>query len=198
MFDKMKNILIVCALERETDNQLEGYNVLYTGVGKINATFSLINYFNRMICGPWVNPEEAKQRLPETVINFGTAGSRNIPIGRLVECTSFIQRDMDARGLGFNEFETPFSKDTPVILSNGEGFTCGTGDNFVENTKNESELIDVFDMEAYALANVCDKFNVPFRCWKYITDNADEKSSKDWNENISDGIIKFKNEFDKK
>ena len=51
-------------------------------------------------------------------------------------------------------------------------------------------------MESYALAKVCSKFNIPFRCWKYITDNADEKSPKDWEENLSDGIVKFKNEFD--
>ena len=192
MIDKEKT-LIVCALEQETNNELQEYNVLYTGVGKINATFSLVNYFNRITNGPWVSPKEAKQGLPEIVINFGTAGSKNIPIGKLIECTSFIQRDMDARGLGFDEFETPFCKDIPIILSNGKGFTCGTGDNFVENTKNESKLIDVFDMEAYALANVCNRYNVPFISYKYITDNANESSSKDWLEHIADGIIEFKN-----
>ena len=32
-------ILIVCALEVETQEQLNDYDVLYTGVGKVNATY---------------------------------------------------------------------------------------------------------------------------------------------------------------
>ena len=35
------DILIVCALEIETQGQLEDYDILYTGVGKVNATFKL-------------------------------------------------------------------------------------------------------------------------------------------------------------
>ena len=45
MFGK-KDILIVCALEQETQGQLDNYfdderQILYTGVGKVNATFKL-------------------------------------------------------------------------------------------------------------------------------------------------------------
>ena len=41
-----KDILIVCALEQETQGQLDNYfdderQILYTGVGKVNATFKL-------------------------------------------------------------------------------------------------------------------------------------------------------------
>ena len=86
MFDKMKDVLIVCALEKETDNQLEGYNVLYTGVGKVNATYELTRHF-------------ITYGFPEIVVNYGTAGSRNLPIGELVECNRFVQRDMDVSGL---------------------------------------------------------------------------------------------------
>ena len=32
-----KKTLIVCALEVETQGQLDDYDVLYTGVGKVNA-----------------------------------------------------------------------------------------------------------------------------------------------------------------
>ena len=58
--------------------------------------------------------------------------------------------------------------------------------------ENEIDYIDVFDMEAYALAKVCHHYQVPFISFKYITDNADGSSSKDWEENCSDGIKKFK------
>ena len=33
-----KKTLIVCALKDETQGQLNDYDVLYTGVGKVNAT----------------------------------------------------------------------------------------------------------------------------------------------------------------
>ena len=36
-----KKILFVCALEVETQGQLKDYEVLYTGVGKVNSTFKL-------------------------------------------------------------------------------------------------------------------------------------------------------------
>ena len=38
-----KKTLIVCALEVETQGKLEDYDVLYTGVGKVNATYKLTN-----------------------------------------------------------------------------------------------------------------------------------------------------------
>ena len=38
-----KNVLIVSALEQETDGQLEGYRVLHTGVGKVNAAIKTDN-----------------------------------------------------------------------------------------------------------------------------------------------------------
>ena len=51
-------------------------------------------------------------------------------------------------------------------------------------------------MEAYELAKVCWKRNVDFISFKYITDNANEDSSKDWIEHLSDGIIKFREVMD--
>ncbi len=179
----MIDTLIVCALEQETNNQLPeyDYNVLYTGVGKVNATFELTKYF--MIYG-----------FPKLVINYGTAGSRDLPIGELVECGRFVQRDMDVSPLGFPRGTTPFDN-TPSILGD-DGLVVGSGDSFVTNKK-KYEGIDVFDMEAFSLSKVCSKWNIPFKCYKYITDNADEKSPNDWEQNVSDGILKFKEILDK-
>ena len=36
-----EDVLIVCALEIETQGEMDDYSVLYTGVGKVNATFKL-------------------------------------------------------------------------------------------------------------------------------------------------------------
>ena len=178
-----EDILIVCALEEETNGKLDDYNVIYTGVGKVNATYELTAelFFQMKL-----------SKVPKLVINFGTAGSKDIPIHTLVKCTKFIQRDMNTIPLGTRLGETPFEEDIPVSISfDSDGYICGTGDNFVEDV-NEEMYSDVFDMEAYALAKVCYKTGIDFISYKYITDNVNEKSANDWKENCSKGIEEFK------
>ena len=183
-----KRTLIVCALEVETQGQLEDYDVLYTGVGKVNATFELTRKFGKY--GSYIPYD--------MVINYGTAGSRKIKKGQLVDCTKFIQRDMDVTGLGFMRGETPFEQDPPFIIQQqniefnpiGRNATCGSGDNFAED---KSQYYgEVVDMEAYALAKVCYLYDVPFISFKYITDGADEQAHEDWEANLADGIVEFK------
>ena len=182
------NILIVCALEIETQGQLNDYDVLYTGVGKVNATYELTTHFGKI-----------GSHIPyDLVINYGTAGSRKIKKKTLVDCTKFIQRDMDVTGLGFMRGETPFELDPPLMLdfgitkynTIGRRATCGSGDSFVEDrTQYYGEVVD---MEAYALAKVCYLRDVPFVSFKYITDGADEQAHEDWEANLADGIKVFK------
>jgi adenosylhomocysteine nucleosidase len=74
----------------------------------------------------------------------------------------------------------------------GKNYTCGTGDSFVENIERGDSNIDVFDMEAYALAKVCYHYDMPFISFKYVTDNVNEHSPKNWKENCSDGVSEFK------
>jgi adenosylhomocysteine nucleosidase len=186
-----KDILIVSALEIETQGQLEDYRVLYTGVGKVNATLEL----TKVLQSAHLHylPE-----MPKLVINYGTAGSRKIKKKRLVDCTKFIQRDMDVTGLGFMRGETPFEQDPPFVIQQqnvefnpiGRNATCGSGDNFAED---KSQYYgEVVDMEAYALAKVCYLYDVPFISFKYITDGADEQAHEDWEANLADGIVVFK------
>jgi len=181
-----KDILIVCALKIETQGQLDDYNVLYTGVGKVNATYQLVNHLVKI------------QDVPKLIINYGTAGSRKIKKKTLVDCTKFVQRDMDVTGLGFMRGETPFESDPPLMLDFGitplnnikRRATCGSGDSFVEDrTQYYGEVVD---MEAYALAKVCYRYDIPFVSFKYITDGADEQAHEDWEANLADGIVVFK------
>ena len=46
-------------------------------------------------------------------------------------------------------------------------------------------------MEAYAIAKVCKLENIEFRCFKYISDNADENADNDWNKNLTKGASAF-------
>ena len=188
------HILIVSALEVETQGQLEDYRVLYTGVGKVNATLELTKVLQKAHL-------HYLPKMPELVINYGTAGSRELPIGELVDCTTFTQRDMDVSGMGFMKGQTPFENLVPIVLDYdhvefnpiGKKLRCGTGDNFVQT--NEDTYSDVFDMEAYALAKVCHHYDVPFISFKYVTDNANEHSAGDWKDNCSDGVREFKNKI---
>jgi adenosylhomocysteine nucleosidase len=198
MFGK-KDILIVCALEIETQGKLDNYfdderQILYTGVGKVNASLKLTQRLHSSHLH-YLPP------MPKLVINYGTAGSRELPIGELVDCTKFTQRDMDVTGMGFIKGQTPFENLTPMILDYdhvefnpiGKKLRCGTGDNFVQTDMDTYS--DVFDMEAYALAKVCHHYDVPFISFKYITDNANEHSAGDWVDNCSDGVREFKNKI---
>ena len=141
----MNKPLIVCALEVETQDQLKEYDVLYTGVGKVNATIRLMERLG----GIFLSREGAL--LPSVVINYGTAGSRRIEKKTLVDCTKFIQRDMDVTGLGFQRGETPFEDQPPIVLQTlspfnpiGRNLTCGTGDNFAEDkSQYYGEVVDL-------------------------------------------------------
>jgi adenosylhomocysteine nucleosidase len=163
--------LIVFALKEESQEVFSDYDVLFTGVGKVNAACALTRALSR--------------RRPPLVINMGTAGSRRHAGGTIVNCTKFIQRDMDVTALGFEKFKTPFS-DVPVMIEWGETVpglpagVCGTGDNF--DLSDGAGEFDAVDMEAYALAYVCRQENIPFLCLKYISDGADEGAKSDWYE----------------
>jgi len=167
----MKQIF-VAALKEETPNLNQFY---YTGVGKINASIKLMELINL--------------DKPNQVINYGTAGSLKREISGLVECTRFIQRDMDARGLlNFKLGETPYDLITNITTSK-EGYTCGTGDSFV---KKQLEVeCDIVDMEAYALAKICKIYSIDFKCYKYISDYANDDASNDWIENCDKGASLF-------
>jgi adenosylhomocysteine nucleosidase len=146
----------------------------HTGVGKINATYNTLRLINI--------------HKPKIIINYGTAGAINTKLKGIVECTKFYQRDMDVRGLDFELGQTPFDNIKEIIISN-DGFSCGTGDSFV-NKKIDMQ-VDVVDMEAYAIAKVCKLENIQFKCFKYISDNADHNANSDWNENLALGVNAF-------
>jgi len=166
------NRIFVAALKEETPN-LNFFN--YTGVGKINATYNLTKLIH--------------DQKPEEVINFGTAGAVAKNLSGVIECTKFYQRDMDVTALmNLKIGQTPFDNIGEIVISKN-GYSCGTGDSFV--TKLIPIKVDVVDMEAYALAKVCKLEKINFRCFKFISDNADSSASIDWTENCKKGAKLF-------
>lgn len=165
----MSKPLIVFALEEESQQLFSGYDLLYTGVGKVNAAYKLTRRLH--------------QNRPSLIVNLGTAGSAVHAAGSILHSTRFIQRDMDVSPLGFEKWVTPFSND-PMILEYGQGVsdiphaTCGTGDSF--DVTHSGKDYEIVDMEAYALAKICREEDIPFLCLKYISDGANDDAPTDW------------------
>lgn len=165
----IEETLFVFALDAEAGNRFDHTIKLITGIGKINAAIHLT--------------KAIQKNKPKLIVNLGSAGGIGFHKGEIICCTQFIQRDMDATGLGFKKFETPLSG-IPVILKNGlkmddlkEGI-CGSGDSFEMNHINTE--YNVIDMEAYAIAFIARQENIPFLCLKYISDDAGSDAADDW------------------
>jgi adenosylhomocysteine nucleosidase len=147
------------------------------GVGKVNAALAAAHVLARPDC--------------RRVINYGTAGSL-VPAlaGQLVRVASISQRDMDARPLaplGVTPFED--GEVAGEIILGGDGVRLSTGDNFV--TSPTEVASDIVDMEAYALAKACHRAGIPFECYKFVTDLADENATANWRENVAKGAGLF-------
>ena len=97
MKDKM---LITVALKIEFQGNIpENCEIIHTGVGKVNAAYNLTKKL------------ESMNRLPSYIINYGTAGSKDLKIGEIVDCTKFIQHDMYLKEFGLNPGQTAFEFD---------------------------------------------------------------------------------------
>jgi len=176
----LENTLFSFALESEAADVFVGQNVVFTGIGKVNAAYELT--------------KAIQLQKPSLIINLGTAGSNCFAKGEVICCTKFVQRDMDVRGLGFELYETPLSG-VPPLLAYGlemDGLKvgiCGTGDSF--EMGHSETIYNVVDMEAYSLALIAMKENIPFLCLKYISDGADDNAAEDWTEQVHKAAVAY-------
>ncbi len=171
-------IYVLVALQSELPDKLpQGYSLVYTGIGKVNATYAALKTVLRDDCSG--------------IINYGTAGAFDSShVGELLQIGTFHQRDMDARPLA-ELGETPLETRLPskeIRLAQGK-YSLGTGDSFVMSPPEIAS--DAVDMEAYAIAKVCALENTPFSCFKFITDLADENAAEHWQANVSRGAQLF-------
>jgi len=173
----MKDLILI-ALKNEAPSMAKWDNVFFTGVGKINAAMTAAKLIERY--------------QPRTVWNFGTAGGIKLDHG-CYEMVNFVERD---KGKCPEALEVMLPKD-PITISFGVGYTCSTGDNFVTDPNLEHPA-HVVDMEAFAIAKACQNANVEFKCYKYVSDSADESADTSWVENVAKGEEHFINIYSDK
>jgi adenosylhomocysteine nucleosidase len=182
------SILVVAALKDELKGYFDDVNVLYTGVGKVNAAHAVT--------------KAILKEDPDLILNFGSAGSKVLVKGTIVNCLRFIQRDMDCLGLdvpiGITPYDSipgmigPFLEDHSVQTK----VTCYTGDKFLNYFQISEFENGVVDMEAYAIAKVCLINSVPFACFKIVTDGMNSQSKEDWQNHLSEGAKQFRKIYD--
>ncbi|QND74493.1 5'-methylthioadenosine nucleosidase [Tardiphaga robiniae] len=169
-------ILVLTALDSELDvaRAPAGFRVIFTGVGKINTTIATL--------------QAIQIDKPKLVVNYGTAGKLNTKLNGLVEVSDVIQRDMNAEPLA-PRGRTPYSPELDRLSSGRQGVICGTGDSFVTSTDPwlVDNSVDVVDMELFAIAQVCLRHGIPWRAFKFITDDANDFAHEHWTANVANG-----------
>lgn len=191
---KKNEILLIVACKEESNNLLEklGVAIIYTGVGKINASYYLTKEIYK---------RKFENTLPKYIINVGSCGSKKFKKGQLVECHKFIQKDMNCIAFGYEIGQTP-NDIFPTILNHKQflfdlpSAICGSGDQF-ETEECKMKNVDVVEMEAYALARVAKLENIDFVSIKYITDGLDDSAANDWNNEVLNSSNSFFNYLNK-
>jgi adenosylhomocysteine nucleosidase len=160
---------VVMALQEESKGKIEtcGYPVHYTGIGLISAAQK--------------TTEIILKYQPKIILNLGSAGSFDLPVGSLVEVTTVCLRQ---RSLPF--ISKPIAVAAFTDLSK---VYCGSAD-FVETKKQQDDqAYNIMDMEAYAIAKVAQMYGTQFHCVKYITDQSNQNTFQDWKKNLETATI---------
>ena len=152
-------------------------DLIYTGIGKVNAAIAATQHLLH---------EDPKNTI---VLNYGSAGSTDLPLHSLWLCRRFRQADMDVRPLVPEKHFTPLDEvfypqiEQGILVFEEDGHICTTQDTFQQKPEYE-----VNDMEAYGLAKVCRIFGFDFNAYKFISDSGD---AHDWKDNHHLGIEQF-------
>ncbi len=177
-----KVFIVAVAEEVNIQGEILGIPVMFSGVGKVNAATAATMAFSLGY---------------SEVINIGSCGSLKLPVGEIVKVGQVFQ-DIDATPL--DEYGvTPFDTNSKqVVLDAISPYTCFTTDYFYDNSQLSKyspyylEMINkcsIFDMECFAIAKVCRRYNVRFSSYKWVSDSGDHNH---WKENCKLGFEKVK------
>ena len=167
--------LLVAALESELvafPEALPGFDRLVTGPGKLQATYELTRAL------------DAAEY--DEIVVVGTAGGIDAELEAAVyDVDAAIQHDVtDIEGVVGQHVSLPARIDL-----GRPGITIATGDSFVDDAASV-ELIRrlggrLVDMETYAYAWVAEKFGVPIRVLKAVSDRAQDDAITDWRDTVT-------------
>jgi len=162
--------LLVAALASELvafPEDLDGFDRLVTGPGKLQATYALTRALDATAY--------------DEIVVVGTAGAIDARLDASVyEISAALQHDVtDIDGIVGQHVSLP----ARVELA-ADGVTIATGDHFVD----DSEAVEVIrplgavlvDMETYAYIWVAERFGVPIRVLKAVSDRAQDGAITDW------------------
>ncbi|MFF0816411.1 nucleosidase [Rhodococcus sp. NPDC003318] len=160
-------VLVVSATRSEAAHVPARFEVLVTGIGKVDAAIAVTESLSRY-------PDSARP----TVVNIGTAGALHGHHAGLYVPSEVLNHDLSAevlRSLGYPAQER-------ISLDGGDGSVLATGDVFVSDPVLRDELArraDLVDMEGFAVAAACVRLGARCRLVKHVSDHADE-SAMDW------------------
>jgi adenosylhomocysteine nucleosidase len=121
--------------------------------------------------------------LPSAIINLGTAGALRPGWAGIHEVGSVLQHDLDT---DFLHALTGLTIGAPVTLAN-RGPVLATGDLFVAGEAARARLAaraHLVDMEGYALVSAAQRFGVPIRLVKHVSDDATEGADHTWKQSV--------------
>ena len=121
--------------------------------------------------------------LPERVVNVGTAGALAEGMTGVFEISQVTKHDFRLEVL--SDIERYLLPGVIELETSGRLPTCGlaTGDTFVSDSLTRAALAgkaSLCDMEGYAIAAVCQHFEVPVTLLKQVSDSANEESIGTW------------------
>ena len=172
----MKILLIAATSDEITKESFPNSEILISGVGMVNTTFSLT--------------KQLSQNSYDLVINIGVAGAFNndLKIGDVVEVVedSFSEIGFE-NGVGFSEFTdfeitNTFKVKGKTNLQKVKGITVNTVHG------NEASIVKIVDrlnpdvesMEGAACFMVCEKFNIPCMQIRAISNKVEKRNKTIW------------------
>ena len=165
-----RRVLFVMAVDAEYGPHLKArFTPLLTGVGPIEAGIAM---------GAALHSLEARESLPDLVVSLGSAGSRRCPLGEIFQIASVSWRDMDATRLGFPKGVTPMVDhpvDIPLVTPLPLPLArLSTGANVVGGEDYAGIDADMVDMESFAIARACARYDVPLMGLRGVSDGPGE------------------------
>lgn len=154
------NIALFAAVPEEVGALREKVN--FTGIGRENATRAMVRFMNKFKDEDFL------------VLNIGTVGSHDRPVGSLLSISEIITAGapfnaermlLDHLSLTQNDIQTGVLYSSDCFVSPDVFST-----RYLENIKSKA---DCFDMESSALYTIAHEYGKKYASFKIVSDNLD-------------------------